>query len=234
MIRLFCDFDGTITPEDVGNRLFRTYGGSRAEEIVEQYRAGLINARECLSRECEAAGLLTREMVESFADRWPVDPRVREFFGFCRSHDIPVTILSDGLDCYVERILRREGLESIPFFANRAVFRSGGGISPEFPYRDEHCDLCGNCKRNHIVTMSADDDVIVYVGDGLSDRCPARYADVIFAKGSLIGHCQRENISYFEFRNFGDILKRMEQLLGKKLKQRREAAVARRDVFIAE
>ena len=234
MVRIFCDFDGTITPADVGNRLFRTYAPGQAEDIVEDYRTGRINARECLQRECAAAGSLTREMIEAFADQWPVDPFVHEFFAFCRARNMPVTVLSDGLDCYVNHILRREGLEDIPAFANRAVFHPDGGVAPEFPYRDEHCDHCGNCKRNHLVTMSGDDDVVVYIGDGLSDRCPVRYADVVFAKGSLIAHCQAENISYFEFRTFADVRLRMEQLLGRRIKQRREAAVARRDVFIAE
>ncbi|HEY4612759.1 MAG TPA: 2-hydroxy-3-keto-5-methylthiopentenyl-1-phosphate phosphatase, partial [Bacteroidota bacterium] len=104
---------------------------------------------------------------------------------------------------------------------------------PSFPYRDEECDRCGNCKRNHLLTISGDDDVLVYVGDGISDRCPVRYADIVFAKHSLVSYCQRQNISYYRYRTFGDVQARLEALLAqKRVRQRREAAIARRDVFM--
>ncbi len=238
MLRVYCDFDGTLAAEDVGNRLFRTFGGERAEDIVRQYRSGQINARECLSRECHSIGQVKKEELLSFVSRFRLDPHAVEFVRFCRSNDIPLTILSDGLDLYVEKILSDADLGDVPWFANRATWiegPQGAELVPSFPYRDEHCDRCGNCKRNHIVTGSADDDVVVYIGDGFSDRCPVRYADIVFAKNDLLVYCQQQNISYFEFRHLGDVRDRLEKIVGKKrIKQRREAVMARRDVFIAE
>lgn len=238
MIRVFCDFDGTVSPEDVGNRLFSTFGGSAAHEIVGEYLAGRINARECLRRECAAIGNVQENDLFGFVDTFDLDPHFARFVDFCRSRDIHITILSDGLDFYVERLLGRHRLSHVPFFANHAEFGREDGkttLVPSFPYRDEHCDQCGNCKRNHLATLSADDDRIVYVGDGISDRCPVRYADVVFAKRSLISYCQEQNISYFEYEDFEDVQRRMEEILMKKrIKVRREAAMARRDLFIAE
>jgi 2,3-diketo-5-methylthio-1-phosphopentane phosphatase len=238
MIRVFCDFDGTMTIEDVGNRLFRTYSGQESEAIVEDYHAGRINARECLRRECAASGIMSPGTIRSFADPFPLDPYAVEFVRFCETKGIPFTILSDGLDLYVEPILAKARLGGVPWFANHGSFvqtEKGSVLVPSFPYRDEHCDLCGNCKRNHMVTQSGDDDVLVYIGDGISDRCPVRYADVVFAKRDLIKYCQEQNISYFEFRHLGDVRDRLEQILSQgKVRQRREAAMARRDVFIAE
>ena len=84
-----------------------------------------------------------------------------------------------------------------------------------------------------MLTMSGEDDIIVYVGDGISDRCPVRYADIVFAKHSLVSYCQRQNISYYRYRTFGDVQARLEALLAqKRVRQRREAAIARRDVFM--
>ncbi|MBI2618643.1 MAG: MtnX-like HAD-IB family phosphatase [Ignavibacteriales bacterium] len=238
MIRVFCDFDGTVSADDVGNALFSAYAGPTAGRIVDRYLAGEINARECLTRECEALGDVNQDALLAFVDQFNPDPHFKEFLGFCRSREIPVTILSDGLDFYVERILKKHGLSQVPFFANHAEFvahERGTRLVPSFPFRDEHCDQCGNCKRNHIATMSEDNDRAVYIGDGISDRCPVRYADLVFAKGSLIGYCQEQNISYYEFGDFGDVQRRMGQIFGKKhIKARREAVMARRDLFIAE
>jgi 2-hydroxy-3-keto-5-methylthiopentenyl-1-phosphate phosphatase len=45
----------------------------------------------------------------------------------------------------------------------------------------------------------------VYVGDGLSDRCPSENADLVFAKGDLLAHCREKHIDCIEFRNFRDV-----------------------------
>ncbi|MBP1678856.1 MAG: hypothetical protein H6Q29_767, partial [Bacteroidetes bacterium] len=38
MVRLFIDFDGTITRDDVGNLFFRTFGGPACDDLVGRYR----------------------------------------------------------------------------------------------------------------------------------------------------------------------------------------------------
>ncbi|MEX0735905.1 MAG: MtnX-like HAD-IB family phosphatase [Bacteroidota bacterium] len=236
MVRVFCDFDGTAAAEDVGNRLFHTFAGDRASEIVAEYLEGRATARECLRDECAAVGNISEHDLASFVDGFGLDPFFKEFVQFCRSHEIPLTILSDGLDFYVERILKANGLEDIPFFANHLDLVQVEGATrmvPSFPYTDSECVRCGNCKRNHILTLSADDDIVVYVGDGISDRCPVRYADIVFAKKGLIKYCQEQNITYHEYRHFGDVQQRLDSILQKKrIKPRREARMARREVLL--
>jgi 2-hydroxy-3-keto-5-methylthiopentenyl-1-phosphate phosphatase len=84
-----------------------------------------------------------------------------------------------------------------------------------------------------MLNISADDDIIVYVGDGYSDRCPIRYADIVFAKGQLIKYCQELNITYFEIDHFGDVQLKMEEVVQRKrIRHRQEAAMARREVFM--
>ncbi len=236
MLRVYCDFDGTIVREDVGNRLFRTFAPDNAEKIVRRYLDGAINARECLTLECEAVPRMDRSTFDRFVGGFEVDPTFPAFVAWCRSKDMPVMVLSDGLDAYVGPILARAGLSDLPFAANRALFHVTDGVprvGVVFPYRDETCDQCGNCKRNHMLVTSADDDVLVYIGDGISDRCPVHFADVVFARKSLIAYCQKENITYHTFDNFHDVRLRLERLRSeKRLHQRREAAVARRAVFM--
>ncbi len=239
MLRIYCDFDGTAALRDVGSSLFRTFVGERSESIVADYLLGKINARECLTKECESLGSVDRRSLETFVDGSQLDPTFAPFVGFCRSKGIPLTILSDGLDFYVQRILARAGLADVPSYANHAVWKETGNgraeLIPEFPFRDEHCDLCGNCKRNHVAALTPDEDAVVYIGDGISDRCPVRFADMVFAKRSLIRYCQEQNVTYWEFNNFDDVKRRLEPLVGRKrIKRRREAMVARRDLFIAE
>ncbi|HTY36356.1 MAG TPA: MtnX-like HAD-IB family phosphatase [Bacteroidota bacterium] len=235
MLRVYSDFDGTIAHDDVGSRLFQTFAGPRANEIVKQLLDGSISARECLIRESAAVDDAPLGELEKFVNQFSLDPSFAEFVEFCRHRSIPVVVLSDGLDFYVERLLKKHGLGDLPFFSNHLTLSGQDGATklvPSFPHSDAECLTCGNCKRNHVLTRSGDDDVIVYIGDGISDRCPVRFADIVFAKGRLIRYCQDQNISYYEFRSFRDVQERMSLILQRKrIRKRREAEMARREVF---
>ena len=231
MVRIFCDFDGTVCLQDVGEQFFLKFAGDKAEQNIQRLLSDEITMQEWLTELCEAIPLIDQKKFFDFIDQFIIDPCLAEFVRFCKDQEIPLMILSDGLDAYVERVLSNAGLSQIPFFANHAEF-IGKKLKVSFPYTDAECNCCGNCKRNHMLNTSADDDIIVYVGDGYSDRCPIRYADFVFAKRQLIKHCQEQNITYFEFNNFGDVQVKMEEIVQRKhIRHRQEAAMARREVF---
>ena len=237
-LKLFIDFDGTISQSDVGDVMFRELGGERCGELVLNYLDGRISARECLVGECEAAGAVILEVMNKIIDNQEIDPTFDDFVHFCKVHDIDFYVLSHGFDYYIERILKRFGIEEVKFFANHLEFRPVDGkgqffLTPIFPYLDEECDRCANCKRNHLLTLSAEDDIIVYIGNGYSDRCPSRYADVVFAKMELLRYCRKENISCFEFGDFSDVKERLEKLLRQKqIRKRWQAELHRREAFL--
>ena len=239
-LKLFVDFDGTVTEEDIGNRFFEEFGGPAQRELVAAYRAGQISARECFRRETEALGCLPLREAEGFLRERPMRAGFREFVDFCRAHRLELTILSDGLDYYIDTILTHHGLGGLPRLANHLVLAPvGDGQQAEprvdFPYADAECDRCGCCKRNQMVTRAADDEVIGFIGDGFSDRCVAQYADLVFARGELQTFCQEENISYIPYQTFHDVTASLRRLLERpSIKRRRQAELRRRDLFRSE
>jgi 2-hydroxy-3-keto-5-methylthiopentenyl-1-phosphate phosphatase len=234
MVRIFCDFDGTVCLQDVGEQFFRKFAGEEAEVSIRRLLSGEITMQMWFVELCNVIPAITRDELLMFVDRFSVDPHFSEFVNFCTDRDIPVTILTDGLDVYVERVLTNAALGHVAFFSNHAEFIEGR-LKPSFPYTDAECSLCGSCKRNHMLNASADDDIIVYIGDGFSDRCAVRFADFVFAKRQLIKYCQQQNITYFAFDNFSDVQMKMEEILQRKrIRNRREAAMARREVFMQE
>jgi len=236
MIRVFCDFDGTVCLQDVGEQFFRAFAGEKAKESVQRLLNGEITMQKSLTELCEAIPSISQDDFLKFVEQFVVDLQFAEFVRFCEKRKISLTVLSDGLDVYIERVLSNAGLSQVPFFANHVEFLGMNGsskLSVSFPFTDAECNLCGSCKRNHILNSSADDDIIVYVGDGFSDRCPVRYADFVFAKRQLIKHCQEQNITFFEFNQFGDVQAKLEIILqSKRIRHRQEAAMARREVFM--
>jgi 2-hydroxy-3-keto-5-methylthiopentenyl-1-phosphate phosphatase len=146
------------------------------------------------------------------------------------------------MDHYIRAILERHGLGHVPFVSNRLALEPGSApgtvrFRPSFPNTDETCDRCASCKRNHMLNAAADDDVIVYAGEGYSDRCPVQYADVVFAKDDLLRHCEEQSIAFYPYASFSDVRDRLERLggdgaSGRGFPRRRRAAIARKDVFL--
>ena len=236
-IRLFVDFDGTITRGDVGNIFFRTSGGTACDELVRRFRGGEITARECFLGEASAMGRVSTVVLDRLIDVQEIDPSFRTLADFCRDRGVELLIVSDGLDYYIRRILARNGCGEVPFVANVATLVRPGGdgraeVSVAFPHSDAVCDRCACCKRNIMLAESAEEDIIGYVGEGFSDRCPVRYADIVFAKDVLQTYCQNENISYYPYATFDDVVARLRQLLDRtRLRSRPRAALERRAAF---
>jgi len=204
-IAIICDFDGTVADEDVGNLLFRTFtSGGASREIVARWKQGEISSRECLEQECSIARASKRDLDKFISDR-KLDMYFKDFLDFAKKRKMEVVILSDGLDYYIEKMLLRNGVAELDFFANRLEFEDHS-LRVSFPYFDLlDCKDCGNCKKYHLDKYKQEGYYIVYVGDGLSDRCPAEHADMVFAKGDLAAHCRKNGIDHVGFVNFRDV-----------------------------
>ena len=203
-IVVLCDFDGTVAEKDVGDLLFRRFGGPPAHDAARSWMRGEISSRECLERQM-AASTCSADDLKSFAHTCRLDPYFRDFHDFARRRGIEVVVLSDGLDFYIQRMLARNGCGSVEFYANKLRI-DGGRMQVEFPwYNQRDCTDCGCCKTHHLYRYRHRGYFIVYVGNGLSDRCPSECADLVFAKGELLAHCRTKRINCVEFRNFRDV-----------------------------
>ena len=239
-VKIFVDFDGTITTHDVGNTLFREFGGAACDGYIAEYHQEKISAQELFRREAAAAGSLCLADLHALLDRQTIDPGFKDFVAFCRLRNIDFHIVSDGLDYYIDRVLRAHGIQDVSFVANALSLEPAGKagqvfLSLDFPYADSVCDRCACCKRNFMLTHAGDDDIIVFIGEGYSDRCTVQYADIVFAKQDLQSYCQRENISYYLYATFHDVTARLTELLGRRqLRKRRRAELKRREAFLRE
>ncbi len=214
-MKIFCDFDGTAAKNDVGNLLFRTFADERCFEIVRSWKEGKISSRECLIDLCEITRV-TREELEQFSNAQELDPYFAVLVEFGQQKNIEVEILSDGLDFYIERILRKYKLDSIvAFHSNHLQFLNQNRIVSEFPYYDQGCGQCANCKGYHVRQVKEKTKPVVYVGDGLSDRCGAKEADIVFAKRGrdLLRYCQQNQIEHYDFGDFKDVLNKIKLIL---------------------
>lgn len=207
--QIICDFDGTITPYDVTDAILKKFAPSRWEEIERDWLDGRISARECMDRQVRLISA-SRQELDDFLDEVPVVPGFNEFIDYCRSRELGVLVLSDGLDYAIKRILGRAGLASVSVIANRLCF-DAAGYRLEFPYGSPGCGS-GVCK---CAVAAALGGKTLLIGDGKSDCCLAGKSAVVFARHGkrLHRHCRMENYPYLTWKDFHEVRDRLESLL---------------------
>ena len=123
-------------------------------------------------------------------------------------------IVSDGLDFYIDAILKKNNIEDIEFFSNVTVFRDDDKLSIEFPRMNDECEKCGTCKKGVLRDYRSKYDRVIYVGNGYSDVCPAKDADLVFAKEVLYEKCREDGTPCVHYENFRDILNYLDEAVG--------------------
>ena len=203
---ILCDFDGTASPMDVGNELLDRFTGDGWEEIDRDYCAGKIGSRAAYTRIAPLFRGTRTKMLEYVLATATLDKDFVSFCRLCRQNGIDLKIVSDGLGFYIEALLIKHGLTQVEYFANRTVFEGDERISFEFPGASEDCGRCGNCKRAILQRCRAAYSRIIYIGDSYSDICPAKDADLVFAKTILYEKHSTNGNHCIYFETFSDII----------------------------
>lgn len=201
-----CDFDGTISPRDIGAALadrFSPEGAAGRLPLLDEWLAGRAGHRELTEAQC-ALLALTEDEALGFTRTFRLDPQFAPFVREALGRGDAVMVVSEGLDFYVRDHLARAGFPDLPWAANHAVFEDGR-LRVEFPFADPGCASCGNCKAQHVRRYRGRGFHTVLVGDGTSDRHGAAAADTVLARGSLLEWCRSEGLAHVEFANFGDV-----------------------------
>ncbi len=234
--KIFVDFDGTITTEDVGDAIFRKFGDKpKVDAIIEDLLSNRLPAKDCWIALCASIDRINKEELDDFIGTFSIDAAFKMFLEFCRESRHDLFILSDGFDYYIEKIFKKDGIQGVNIYSNHLTINSDKKLIPSFPYFDSEFLTSANCKRNHIMNNSSDDDYTFYIGDGNSDKDTAEYCDFIFAKNDLLKFCEKERITYFPFHNFSEITGRLKELmLKKRLRKRYRAGLKRKTAYIAE
>jgi 2,3-diketo-5-methylthio-1-phosphopentane phosphatase len=205
-IHVFCDFDGTISDRDVTDALLEAFALPQWRDIEALWRAGAMGSRECMRRQVELLRCSRREM-DRLLDAMAIDPAFPDFLAACREANIPVTVLSDGIDYAIRRVLHNHGLNDLPVYANRLRLRAEGGFGLDSPHADPACPAqSGTCKCALMRGLARPGTEAVLVGDGSSDFCAAETAaDFVLAKDSLLRRCRALGLPHAPYATFRDV-----------------------------
>jgi len=208
---LFLDFDGTVTEEDT------------LVLLLDRFGRLLPDGRDWRAIEFDDS-LPEKVKLQAEMDLLEVDPlealewldgasRLREGFAEFLEHALALgmepTILSGGLTPIIERALGPHA-RHLAIHANGLDYQEGRWVvlPPSTPRIRAQCN---HCKTWHLRQAQAAGRPVVYVGDGATDFCPAREADVLFARSSLAMQMALEGRDHLPFTTFHHVTQELRQ-----------------------
>jgi len=201
---VFFDFDNTLTGVDVLDAVIERFSVNQDWVAYEEaWKAGRIGSRECLEAQLRSVRVSEKKLAR-YVREIPLDPFFPRLFQWLREKKIPSVILSDSFSFIIKTILRHHRIRHDAIFANELRFEKDR-LVPSFPYASKDCSRCAHCKKIHLLAHT--DKTRIYVGDGLSDVCPALEADKVFAKGSLLTHLKSRGRSCTAFCDLEEVYK---------------------------
>lgn len=206
-VSVLVDYDGTVSLQDIGDTLLARHALVAREVVVAMdadYGAGLRGSRELMQWDMDVMprdGTLLRSTAAAISQ----DETFVSFAAAVREAGAALEIVSDGLGFYVASNLARlePALADVPVATNDNDVDGTGRLS--FPFGHPACFVCGTCKRERVRAHEAGGRVVVFVGDGQSDRYAAHHADVVFAKKSLLAWGRATGRDFVEWERFSDI-----------------------------
>lgn len=204
---VFCDFDGTLSVQDVGASIARLYAAENRSRLRPEFERGNLLPWEYNVLLFEGLYLPEKELDQHLRNI-DLDPGGPALMSWCRARRIPFCVVSDGFDYNLERLKEFNNID-FEYRANRLWFENGHWrIAPGYP--DPSCE-CGTgvCKRLLIesfrkLNMSTK---IVHIGNGrVSDTCGAVAADYVFAKESLAEELRARDVEFQSFATLFDVI----------------------------
>ena len=204
------DFDGTITLEDSNDRLIKAFGNAEVNQIEADFMVGKVSNRRAFELIFDVMHITADQYKEFITADINIDPKFDEFLELVHKRAITLLIVSAGFRQAVEYVLGTQRLENVEVYANDLLGEPY--IKPIFATKNPDCDKpigpCGNCKRECLkMIRQKSGRKILYIGDGITDRCVIEEVDILLAKDYLAKYCDEHGLPYVPFSDFADVSK---------------------------
>jgi len=205
-----CDFDGTITEEDMGFLLLDSFASEDWRRLLTEYREGRMSVGCFNTRAFATVKADKQTLVKFVRSKVKIRAGFHELLAYCRRKGFRFVIVSNGLVFYIEAILRDTGVDNIDILAAQTKF-TPEGIEAEY-IGPEGNQIQDGFKEAYIRSFLREGYRVVYIGNGISDTSPAKQAHHIFATGELLAYCKETNLNCTPFVTLNDVVRGLELL----------------------
>lgn len=204
-MQIYCDFDGTIATIDTTDRVLDRLADPAWEDLEARWVRGEITAAQCMREQIVLIGG-DDDALNAVLDQVEIRPGFAALVAWCRRNDVKLSVVSDGVDRFIERILARYGLSGLPVVANRLVGDAVSGRRLEQPWTRAGCAAGSGVCKCQVVSAGEADGPVVFIGDGRSDFCVSSRVDLLFARDALAAYAQSRSMAYHPFSDFHAVI----------------------------
>lgn len=202
-----CDFDGTITERDTLHLIVERFGTPGSWDAIEpRLRAGEITLERAMEEQFAGVRARPDEVMRLVDASAGIRPGFHELVEWSRAEGHDLVVLSSGFGGVIRHVLAREGFGDLPLESHDAEFTPQGTRILWSERGDLACELCGRrCKRHDLARHRADGHTVAYIGDGVSDRCAAQAADIVYARAQLSEYLDAIGVAHHRYEDFHEI-----------------------------
>jgi 2-hydroxy-3-keto-5-methylthiopentenyl-1-phosphate phosphatase len=203
-LSIACDFDGTITTVDTTELTLRRFAPGKWEMFDDLLKEGKISLEECMIGQLKLIKAPKEDIVRLIDGAIGLRPGVGEFIDYCKIKGIEFTILSAGLDFYIDHVISKYGWSNVKRISGTT--KMDDGLSVEFP---KHRFPDSKTFKDDFVRFQKElKKTVWYFGDGNSDKEGALAADVVFsvAGSSLSQILVEKGKIHRDFQDFSTVL----------------------------
>ncbi len=203
-----CDFDGTITEEDVSFMLLDTFADGDWRRLYKEHEEGKMSVGRFNTEAFALVKADRQTLVKAAKTGVKIRPGFHKLVACCRRKAFRLLIVSNGLDFYINEILKDMSLGDIEVFAAQTRFSADGlkvqYVGPDGSHLDE------DFKDAYVNLFLKEGYRVIYIGNGTSDFPPARQCHYVFATSALLTRCQQTRLGCTPFTNFNEVVRVLE------------------------
>jgi 2-hydroxy-3-keto-5-methylthiopentenyl-1-phosphate phosphatase len=202
-----CDFDGTITEEDISFFLLDAFAQGDWRRLLREYKEHKISVGEFNTKAFAMVKADKHTLLGALEGKVKVRAGFHELVNYCLGKGFRLVIVSNGLDFYIRAVLKDLGLRNVEVYAAQASFHPAG-MKVQYAGPDGKI-LEDGFKEAYIKSFLKLEYRVIYMGNGDSDVAPAKYAHHVFATGDLLVYCRENNLKYKPFETFIDAVREL-------------------------
>ncbi len=197
----FLDYDGTITTHECNEIVLQAFVGDAWRPIENEIKADRLGHAEGFERQVNLVRAPRAQLLGALVDAAVPSPGLHGFLDELEARGGRAVLVSAGMREAIEAVWRREGLPPVELHASELVGEGPDGGPPYHLTFDPalgDCPRCGPgvCKGALLRALRRAGETVLVFGDGASDVCPAREADLTFARDHLAERCAQERLEW--------------------------------------
>lgn len=206
----FLDYDGTLTTRECNDLMLQRFVGDAWRPLEAEALADRMSHAEVFDRQIGLLPVPRTQILGALVAEAEPRPGLAAFLAELEARDGRAVVVSAGFREAIEAVWKREALPPVDIHASELV---GAGPDDRPPYHIAFNDILGDCPRCGPASCKAaalralrrPGETVVVFGDGAGDVCPAREADLTFARGHLAERCAAEGLEWRPLLDFGSV-----------------------------